>query len=163
ELRIDDQGGEHVDLNVGPASIPIQSDGTLNVYFGRHDAQRFVSAEDVLSGKAAAEFFRDKFVLVGVSGLGLLDFQATPLGERIPGVEVHAQILEQIFDGVYLRRPGGAAWIEALALLVAGLLFIFLVPDVRPAGRALLLAGSLTAIVGGALLAFRFGLLFNAA
>src|SRR5439155_8917213 len=59
ELRFDDQGAEHVDLNVGPASIPIQSDGTLNVYFGRHDAQRFVSAEDVLSGKAAAEFFRE--------------------------------------------------------------------------------------------------------
>ncbi|HXL75569.1 MAG TPA: CHASE2 domain-containing protein, partial [Burkholderiales bacterium] len=116
ELRIDDHGGEHVDLNVGPASIPVQSDGTLNVYFGHHDAQRFVSAEDVLSGKAAAELFRDKFVLVGVSGLGLLDFQATPLGERIPGVEVHAQMLEQIFDGAYLRRPTGAAWTEAALL-----------------------------------------------
>jgi len=161
ELRIDDQGGEHVDLNVGPASIPIQSDGTLNVYFGRHDAQRFVSAEDVLSGKAAAEFFRDKFVLVGVSGLGLLDFQATPLGERIPGVEVHAQILEQIFDGTYLRRPTGAAWAEAALLAGVGVLFVLFVPAVRPWISFALLAAALLALAAAGILAFMTGLLLN--
>jgi len=162
-LRIDDRGGERVQVLLGDVTIPLQSDGSFYVYFSPHDPERFVSAADVFSGDAAADLLAGKVVLIGVSGLGLLDFQATPLGERIPGVEVHAQILEQIFDGVYLHRPGGAAWIEALALLVAGLLFIVLVPDVRPARRALLLAGSLAAIVGGALLAFRFGLLFNAA
>src|SRR6185503_17334859 len=103
-----------------------------------------------------------KVVLIGVSGLGLLDYQATPLGERIPGVEVHAQILEQVFDGVYLRRPAGAPWVEALALFLAGLAFILFVPDVRPATRAALLGGALAAIVGGALLAFHFGLLYSA-
>src|SRR2546426_363894 len=161
ELRIDDRGGEHVDLNVGPASIPIQSDGTLNVYFGRHDAQRFVPAEDVLSGKAAAELFRDKFVLVGVSGLGLLDFQATPLGERIPGVEVHAQILEQIFDGTYLRRPTGAAWAEAALLAGVGVLFVLFVPAVRPWISFALLAAALLALAAAGILAFTTGLLLN--
>src|SRR5947208_14936849 len=146
ELRIDDQGGEHVDLTVGPASIPIQSHCTLNVYFGRHDAQRFVSAEDVLSGKAAAASFRDKFVLVGVSGLGLLDFQATPLGERIPGVEVHAQILEQIFDGTYLRRPTGAAWTEAALLAGVGVLLVLFIPTVRPWRSFALLAAEQLAL-----------------
>jgi serine phosphatase RsbU (regulator of sigma subunit)/CHASE2 domain-containing sensor protein len=162
-LRIDDRGGERLEVVLGDVTIPLQSDGSFYVYFSPHDPERFVSAADVFSGDAAAELLAGKVVLIGVSGLGLLDYQATPLGERIPGVEVHAQIIEQIFDGVYLRRPGGAAWIEALALLIAGLLFIFFVPDVRPSTRALLLAGSLAAMIGGALLAFRFGLLFNAA
>jgi serine phosphatase RsbU (regulator of sigma subunit) len=162
-LRIDDRGGERVEVVLGDVTIPLQSDGSFYVYFSPHDPERFVSAADVFSGDAAAELLAGKVVLIGVSGLGLLDYQATPLGERIPGVEVHAQIIEQIFDGAYLRRPAGATWIEALALLVAGLLFIFFVPDVRPASRALLLTGSLAVIVGGALVAFRFGLLFNAA
>ncbi len=161
ELRIDDHGGERVDLNVGPASIPIQSDGTLNVYFGPHDAQRFVSAEEVLSGKAAAELFRDKFVLVGLSGLGLLDFQATPLGERIPGVEVHAQILEQIFDGTYLRRPTGAAWTEAALLALVGVLFVLFVPAARPWSSFVLLAAALLALAAAGILAFMAGLLLN--
>ena len=73
--------------------------------YSPHDPARFVSAAEVLAGKAAPELLRDKLVLVGVTGLGLLDFQATPLGERMPGVEIHAQIIEQVFDGVYLVRP----------------------------------------------------------
>jgi len=162
-LRIDDRGGERVEVKVGAVTVPVQSDGSFYVYFGRHDDQRFISAADVFSGETPQDHLAGKLVLIGVSGLGLLDFQATPLGERIPGVEVHAQILEQIVDGVYLHRPAGAAWIEALVLLIAGFAFILFVPDVRPTARALLLAGALVAIVGGGLLAFRFGLLFNAA
>ena len=120
-LGIKDRGGEHVALVLGDVVIPVQSDGTLRPYFGPHDPTRFVSAEDVLSGKASAAPLRGKLVLVGVTGLGLLDFQATPLGERIPGVEIHAQILEQVFDGRYLHQPTGAALIEAALLLAAGI------------------------------------------
>jgi CHASE2 domain-containing sensor protein len=130
-LGIEDRGGERVALVLGDLAIPVQSDGSLRPHFGHHDPGRFVSAEEVLSGKAPPELLRDKLVLVGVTGLGLLDFQATPLGERIPGVEIHAQILEQIFDGAYLRRPTGAPLIEALLLAAAGLAFVVLVPRVR--------------------------------
>jgi len=161
-LRIEDRGGERVQLVLGDVAVPLQSDGTFYVYFGPHDPQRFVSAADVFSGKVPPDVLSQKLVLIGVSGLGLLDYQATPLGERIPGVEVHAQILEQIFDGAYLRRPGGAAWIEALALLASGFAFILFVPVVRPGTAALLLGGALAAIVGGGLIAFHAGLLFNA-
>ena len=54
-----------------------------------------------------------KFVLVGVTALGLSDYQATPLGERMPGVEIHAQLIENIFDGALLARPRWARWAEA--------------------------------------------------
>ena len=162
-LRLDDRGGERVELSVGGVPVPLQSDGALQLYFGPHDPERFVSAEDVLSGKAAAELLRDKLVLVGVTGLGLLDFQATPLGERIPGVEVHAQILEQIFDGATLRRPTAAAWLEAALLAAVGLIFVVFVPAVRPATSALLFAGVLSALAAVGILGFRGGLLLNVA
>jgi serine phosphatase RsbU (regulator of sigma subunit)/CHASE2 domain-containing sensor protein len=162
-LKIDDRGGEKVELVLDDVAIPLQSDGSFQVYFGHHDDERFVSAEDVLSGKAAAELFRDKLVLVGVTGLGLLDFQATPLGERIPGVEVHAQVLEQIFDGAYLRRPTAAAWIEAALLAAAGLLLIALVPVRRAWFSSLLLGASVAVFAAAGLLAFKGGLLLNVA
>lgn len=162
-LRINDHGGENVDLVVGDVAIPVQSDGTARVHFGAHDSERFVSAEDVLSGNAAPELFRDKLVLVGVTGLGLLDLQATPLGERIPGVEVHAQILEQIFDGRYLRRPTAAAWMEAALLAGAGALLIALVPLARVWASGALLGATLLAFAAGGLLAFKAGLLLNVA
>jgi adenylate cyclase len=162
-LGIEDRGGERVALRLGDLTIPVQSDGTLRPYFGPHDAGRFVSAEAVLSGKAAPELLRDKLVLVGVTGLGLLDFQATPLGERIPGVEVHAQILEQLFDGVYLRRPTGAAIIEALLLLAAGLALVAIVPKTRAWLSTLLLISIVVVYAVGGLAAFKAGLLIDVA
>lgn len=162
-LRIEDRGGQDVDLVIGDVAVPVQSDGTFQIYFGPHDAERFVSAEEVFSGSASPELFRDKLVLIGVSGLGLLDFQATPLGERIPGVEVHAQILEQIFDGAYLRRPSGAAWTEAALLALAGLLLIVAVPAARAWVSGALLAAMLLAFAAGGVLAFKAGMLLNVA
>ena len=162
-LRLTDQGGERLALGVGALDIPLQSDGTLYVWFGPHDAERIVSAEDVLSGKAATELLRDKLVLVGITGLGLLDYQITALGERIPGVEVHAQILEQIFDGEYLRRPTGASWMEAALLAAAGLALVLLVPAVRPWVSASLLAALIAAFIAIGLVAFRGGVLLNIA
>lgn len=162
-LRLADRGGERVGLDAGSGAIPLQSDGTLQAYFGHHDPARIVSAEAVLSGKAPPELFRQKLVLIGVTGLGLLDFQATPLGERIPGVEVHQQILEQIFDRTYLRRPTGASWMEAAFLALAGLLLVVAVPRARAWISSALLAVLLLLAAAAGLAAFKAGLLFNAA
>jgi serine phosphatase RsbU (regulator of sigma subunit) len=162
-LRLTDQGGERVALGIGDLNVPLQSDGSLHVYFSPHDAERFVSAEDLLAGAAPAELLRDKLVLVGVTGLGLLDFQATALGERIPGVEVHAQILEQIFDGQYLRRPTAATWIEAALLAAAGLALVLCVPALRPWVSASLLAALLALLAAIGLVTFRAGHLLNVA
>jgi serine phosphatase RsbU (regulator of sigma subunit)/CHASE2 domain-containing sensor protein len=161
-LAIEDRGGERVALVPGDVAIPVQSDGTLRVHFGPHDRARFVSADDVLSGSAGPEL-RDKLVLVGVTGLGLLDFQATPLGERVPGVEIHAQILEQIFDGVYLRRPTGAALLEAGLLLAGGLALVAFVPRARAYWSALLMAALLALYIALGLAGFKAGTLIDVA
>jgi len=160
-LRIVDSGGERVRVLAGDLAVPVQSNGSLYVYFGPHDEDRFVSAEAVLSGTAAPALLADKLVLVGVTGLGLLDFQATPLGERVPGVEVHAQILEQMFDGSYLRRPTGASWIEAALIALGGIALIIFIPAGRPVASALAFLGGFAMLAAVGVGAFHFGLLLN--
>ena len=162
-LRIEDRGGENVVVGLGEVAIPVQADGTMQVYFGPHDEDRFVAAEEVLSGRAAPELFRDKLVLIGVTGLGLLDYQATPLGERVPGVEIHAQMLEQMFDSRFLRRPTGAAWMEAALLACVGLLLVFVVPRARVWLSAAVVALAVLALAAGGVLAFKAGFLLNVA
>jgi adenylate cyclase len=162
-LRLADRGGERLELGVGPLAVPLQSDGSLYVYFGHHDPERIVSAEEVLSGAAPPDLLRDKLVLVGITGLGLLDFQTTPLGERIPGVEVHQQLLEQMFDGTYLHRPTAGSWIEAALLAVAGLALVLCVPLVRPWASALVLGALVMALAATGLVAFRAGILLDVA
>ena len=162
-LGLTDRGGEHLELGIGNVSVPLQSDGSMYLYFGHEDGERFVSAEQILSGSVPADVLRDKLVLVGITGLGLLDYQVTPLGERIPGVEVHAQLIEQMYDGNYLRRPTGATWLEAALLLTAGALLVLWVPTVRPWMSASLLAALLAVLVALGLAAFRAGYLVDVA
>lgn len=111
--------------------VPLQRDGSMWLRYSRHDPMRFVSASAVLGGRADPELLRGKLVLVGVTGLGLLDFKTTPIGEQVPGVELHAQLIEQIFDEAYLVRPAWALWLELAILVLGAALLILLVPAVR--------------------------------
>ena len=120
------------DVGIGDIRVPTQGDGRVWVHYTPHDPDRFVSAADVLDGTAVSTRLARKLVLVGVTGLGLVDYQSTPLGERMPGIEIHAQLLENVFDGALLMRPRWAPAAEALALFVGGLIVLFSVPRVSP-------------------------------
>ena len=129
-LRVDASGVR--EAAVGDLTVPTAPDGSLWVRFGPPDSTRFISATDVLAGNFERERFEHKLVLIGFTGLGLLDYQAIPLGSRMPGVEVHAQILENMFDRQFLQRPAWAGQVERVVLVVCGALLIVLVPLLRP-------------------------------
>jgi adenylate cyclase len=134
-------------LSIGDLRIPTESDGSVWVRFGHRDGTRFVSAADVIAQRVPAGTFERRLVLIGATGLGLLDHQATPLGERMPGIEIHAQILENIFDRELLSRPALVRHGERLLLLAGGLILIALIPTLRPRTGTLLYAGLLALCV----------------
>ncbi|MGZ5063835.1 MAG: CHASE2 domain-containing protein [Usitatibacter sp.] len=127
-LRLDDAPGGLMALRLADVRMPLQDDGTTWLRFGRHDEDRMVSAVEVLSGKVDPERLRHKVVLVGVNGLGLLDYKSTPLGEFVPGVEIHAQVVENLYNGVALVRPVAATWYEGAALILCGFILIWFIP-----------------------------------
>jgi adenylate cyclase len=134
-------------IGIGEVFIPTNADGTVWVHFGPHDQDRFVSAVDVLQDRVSAEQMRGKIALIGATGLGLLDYQTTPIGQRIPGIEVHAQILESIFEGSLLQRPGFLENLERLILLTSGVILIIAVPSVKPRTAALIYAGLIACLL----------------
>lgn len=128
-LALIGRGGDRLDVRLGDISIPAHADGRFWIRYGPHDPARFVSAADVLEGRVEPQALAGKLVLIGVTGLGLLDYQTTALGERIPGVEIHAQILEQIFERDFLRRPASLHALELGLLAAAVLMLAFTVPS----------------------------------
>ncbi len=108
--------------------IPTDANAQLWIYFSPHDPARFVSAADVLSGKVPPETFKGKLVLIGTSATGLFDVKATPVEPVMPGVELHAQALENILARTSLERPSYAVGAEICLAILVGLIFIVLVP-----------------------------------
>jgi serine phosphatase RsbU (regulator of sigma subunit)/CHASE2 domain-containing sensor protein len=161
-LRIEKASSGLLQLHFGDVRTPMQPNGTAWLRMGRHDSERFVLAHQVLEGLVQPEKIRDKVILVGINGLGVLDFKTTPLGEFVPGVEIHAQVIENIFNGVELSRPAVATRYEAAALIVCGLILIVFVPRLSALQGINLAFGLVVLLAGAGLVAFRnFNLLLD--
>jgi len=160
DVRVGSQG--IAGIGIGDLFVPTTADGRLWVRFSLRDETRFVSAADVLAGRIAPEIFARKLVLIGFTGLGLLDFVATPVGERMPGIEIHAQLLENIFESSWLSRPAALRAGELVVLGVMGLALALLTPVLRP-GHSLLIWMGMTPIeLASGIFLFRSGVLFDA-
>jgi adenylate cyclase len=129
-MKIDEAGVQSVGL--GRRGLQILTDGRaqLWVHFAPHDKSRFVPAKDLLSGAVELDRFKGKLVLVGTSAVGLLDLKTTPVDPAMPGVEVHAQLLETMLSGASLTSPSYATLLELAIAVLVGLAIIGLAPVV---------------------------------
>lgn len=145
------------ELRIGNVTVPTAPSGEVWVYYSDSMPQRTVSAWKVLDGTAGDAELRGKMVVVGTSAPGLMDMRFNALGSIIPGVEIHAQLLEQTVLGSGLERPQWSDSVE-IGLLVAGGLLVGIVAlgvgAVPSLGVFLLL---LAGVWGSAWLAFLHG------
>jgi len=103
-------------LMLGDNVIPVSEIGDFLVnYYGPAYSFTYYSATDVLSGKVGANELANKIILVGGTAAGTHDLHNSPYGPIYPGVEVHANVIENILQGDFLIRP---EWIKALDLLI---------------------------------------------
>jgi adenylate cyclase len=108
--------------------IPTDERGRVWPYFSKSDKAKYVPAREVLAGTADPALIKGKLTILGTSAVGLLDIRSVPTEPIIPGVEVHAQLIETAFTQSYLQRPNYFNAAEMALLLVGGLLMIVLVP-----------------------------------
>lgn len=163
-LRLHVRGDAARGISVGKDFVPTEADGAVRVYYSRGDARRYVSAIDVLQGRAPPDALHRKLVLIGLTGVGLRDdFHLTALGEAMPGSEIHAQLLENLYDRTLLVRPAWAPRFELAAFVALGLLLIWATPRLKPLVAAALTLICVALALGGAFVAFRTErLLFDA-
>jgi len=138
-IRLSAAGGSLTSLSVGPTRVPTEKDGAVRVYYSKHRADRFVSAIDVLEDRVDPSLLRRQLVLIGLTGFGLHELQDTPIGERMSGSEIQAQLLENLLDGTLLQRPRWAPAAEALLVLMCGVLLVWAMRRLHPLSAALLM------------------------
>ncbi|MDD5227081.1 MAG: adenylate/guanylate cyclase domain-containing protein, partial [Candidatus Omnitrophica bacterium] len=117
-----------VRIKTGLLDIPTDATGRIWLYDTGYKPQRFIPAWKVFSDDKLLEALKEKILFVGASAMGLKDLRATPLNPRASGVEVQAQIAEQMFLGDFLERPDWAAGLEFTFLTLLGILLILILP-----------------------------------
>lgn len=135
--------------------IRTEQDGTVWNNFSASDRNRYVSAADVLNGTLPANRLAGHLVLVGTSAIGLEDFRGTPLGVSMAGVEIHAQLLENILGQSLLYRPNYAIGLELAFIAGMSLLVIGLAPILSAGMLLMTTAVFMGSTVGGAFYLFK--------
>lgn len=131
ELRLFFQGNEQLSFDLhlyklavkaGIPAGPLPPDRTVLInYRGPVGTFPVISYYKVLNSEAKREEFAGKIVLVGATAPSLLDFRSTPFATRgdMPGVEVHANVVETLLNGNSLRET--PMWFSAAIVIVAAL------------------------------------------
>jgi adenylate cyclase len=124
-------------IGLDTAFVPTTPDGRVWLHYRHFKQDRYVSAQDLLAGKVDSALIKNHIVFIGATAKGLGDTVYSPLGEAIPGVEGHVQLVEQLMTGDFLLR---AAWENDLltgALLTEWLLLSLMLARYRPAWSVL--------------------------
>lgn len=117
-----------VEIQTGHLHIPTDSRGRIWLYDTGYQPERFIPAWKILTDAFDLNTLDGTILFVGSSATGIKDLRSTPLNPRAPGVEVHAQLTEQMLSDHYLKRPDWAEGAEFSYLVLLSLLLILLLP-----------------------------------
>ena len=134
-------------ISARPYKISSDPNGIIWIKYKRPDQKQYISASDVYEGKFQSEFFKDKYVLIGASAQGLFDLVKIPLGVTVPGVEVHANVIENILDQSYLIRNPNTYIFELLFSIIVALLTFILSQKIKPKYSLSIFFGNTLAII----------------
>jgi adenylate cyclase len=116
-------------LKDGAFAMPTGPDGSFRIYYSGMPRMQTIPAAEILDpGKVAAlkPAIAGHIVLIGTSAVGLRDLVATPFHVAMPGVRVHAEIIDQILGQSFLTRPDWARGAEISLAVFLGLLLLLL-------------------------------------
>ncbi|MDE1993110.1 MAG: adenylate/guanylate cyclase domain-containing protein [Rhizobiaceae bacterium] len=123
-------------VKIGEFVIPVTAAGELWLYVSPDTRERYISVSKVLAPEGAPSdvgaAIQGSIVFVGSSASALHDIRTTALGETVPGVSIHAQIIEQILSGHFLSRPDWADGLEIFSIAVLGSFLVIMTTFVTP-------------------------------
>ncbi|MDP3919753.1 MAG: adenylate/guanylate cyclase domain-containing protein [Candidatus Omnitrophota bacterium] len=136
-----------VSVKIGQFAIPTDAEGRMWLYDTGFIKERRIPAWKLLDESYDGEEINGAILFVGTSAAGLKDLRTTPLDPLAAGVDIHAQLAEQIIHQEFLYRPDWAPGAEFLFVLILGLILIILMPRLGAAWCAIIgLVGAGTAV-----------------
>ena len=153
-IELDEVGIKKVSAR--PFKISSDPNGLFWIRYKQSQKSQYISASSVYEKKFEESFFREKYVLIGASAQGLFDIVKTPLGATVPGVEVHANVIENILDNSYLIRNPNVYIFELLFSIIIVFITFYFSQNIKPKYSLLIFFSSVISVI---LIGFVFFLL----
>ncbi|MCP4969246.1 MAG: CHASE2 domain-containing protein [Arcobacter sp.] len=122
-VNYNENGVERISLN--KIDIPTDRHGRILVnYRGKEKNFKYISASDIYYNKFEKKSLENKIVLIGTSAAGLLDLRATPFDFVFPGVEIHANVIDNIIQGDFLYKNPNSDIINMVLIFILSFLIV---------------------------------------
>ncbi len=117
EIEVRDYG-----VVLGSKAIPTDMDaGILINYRGPPGTYERFSFSDVVKGRVSPGQLRDKVIFVGATAIGIYDMRVTPFSNNSSGVEINANVADNILRGDFMQRGGIEKLVDLLSIAALGM------------------------------------------
>lgn len=114
-------------INIGKIKIPTDISGFIRVnYTGSTPKYKYISATDVYNDKFDKSLVENKIVLFGTSAAGLHDIRSSPFEASYPGVETHANLLDNIINKSFISKPQWSMSVDVATLILMPIFCFFI-------------------------------------
>lgn len=109
-------------IQVGDGVVPTNELGDYLInWYGPGYTFDHYSATDILNGRISPEELQGKIIIVGATAAAIFDLHTTPFGTLYPGVEAHANVIENIIMGDFLEKPQWFGLLDTAMILGTGI------------------------------------------
>ena len=114
-------------IRIGSMSYPLENAQLIINYRGGEHTYRHISITDILHGHVEKNALKNKIVIIGATAIGLYDMRVTPYSNTFPGLEVHANIIDNFMANDFLKKT---TWvIDVLAIAAFPLILGLVLPS----------------------------------
>jgi adenylate cyclase len=128
-------------VKIGDIVIDTEANGEIRLNARKSNPAAWISASSVLDGSFSRDAVKGRIIFVGAVAIGLRDQRVSAVDSSVPGVEIHAQMVEQILAGSNLVRPDWMRGVEAFIIVALGGLLAWILRRTRNLPLASTIAG----------------------
>ena len=137
-------------------TIPSDQNGVINIKFNEFAKENYVSAVDVINNNFDQKRIENKIILIGSSAQALFDIVKISNGKTVPGVEIHAHIIDNILKNQSIVRNIYTQLAENIAFLLLILFLIFIPMKIKPKFSIIFFIGSIFLINLSSIIIYQF-------
>ena len=119
-------------ISIKPYVFNTHKNSLIWVKYNRSINNNYISAEKVFGNNFDNNYFKDKYVLIGASAKGLFDTVKIPTGETVPGVQVHANVIDNLLKNNFLKRNDKIFIFELIVSILISIIAFVISQRIKP-------------------------------
>ena len=136
--------------------FPGDQNGIINIKYNKFDKENYISAIDVINNDFDQKRIENKIILIGSSAQALFDIVKISNGKTVPGVEIHAHIIDNILNKENIVKNIYTQLSENIIFLLIVIFLIFIPTKTKPKFSIIFFIGSIFVINLSSIIVYQF-------